>query len=204
MEVYKLTNKVNGRIYIGSTVKTSDRRFWGGHVSKAWRSEYFKNDLSTDLVQLGTNNFELEVLESIEGMNAQELLAAEEKWITKYLEEVGPSMMYNQAHSSEKQTRIEQMRSTAEAESLEEVVLIKDEITDGIAVACFYLVNDTQFSNKREVLDYLKNNYGMTITMPHLNMMTGNHVVNKSITSRYPNFRFIDKTYEGDIQYFYE
>jgi group I intron endonuclease len=70
MIIYKITNKVNGKIYIGKTKNDSEDYYGSGVIIKAAIKKY------------GLENFEKEVLEKVN--NLQELNKREIYWIAEY------------------------------------------------------------------------------------------------------------------------
>ena len=54
--IYKITNKINGKIYIGMTTRSINKRF-SEHKAK---SKKFNKPLYTDMRKFGTYNFEIE------------------------------------------------------------------------------------------------------------------------------------------------
>lgn len=90
--IYKVTNLVNGKIYIGQTSQSLQQRM-REHKCKP------NSSLHLDIQKYGIDNFMVEVIESAETKIEANLL--EEKWIldTKsYLNEIG----YNKAISNKK------------------------------------------------------------------------------------------------------
>ena len=69
-KIYKITNKDDNRVYIGSTVQTLSFRK-SQHISK-------KNTLNRDF---NWDNIEMTILENISCLNRTELLIAERKYI---------------------------------------------------------------------------------------------------------------------------
>lgn len=80
--IYKITNKVNGKIYVGQhRAETFDNKYWGSG-----------SNLHEAKIEYGINNFTQEILvwcETPEEMNQQEML-----WITK-LNSRNPTIGYN-------------------------------------------------------------------------------------------------------------
>jgi GIY-YIG catalytic domain. len=75
MIIYKATNKVNGKIYIGQTIKTLDRRI-KGHINDSRNGgNRFKNAIK----KYGRENFKWEVIE--ECQTIEQLNEREEYWI---------------------------------------------------------------------------------------------------------------------------
>lgn len=95
MEIYKITCKINNKIYIGSTQYTKERRWKTGHLRIANRKKNINNNLLyKDIKNYGKENFKLETIEYVEG-DKKHLLSREDFWIKKYWNELGKDMMYN-------------------------------------------------------------------------------------------------------------
>lgn len=62
MEVYKITNKVNGKSYVGSTTYTKEDR-WKGHIRCSKSDD--PRPLYKDMRTYGLGSFELETVHSI-------------------------------------------------------------------------------------------------------------------------------------------
>ena len=77
MIIYKITNKINGKIYIGQTIKKLKYR-WSGHISKAKKGS--KTPLHRAIIKYGVGSFE--VLE-IYSANTLEELNKREKFCIK-------------------------------------------------------------------------------------------------------------------------
>lgn len=73
--VYKHTNKINGKVYIGITRQTPERRWQNG---KGYKGTYFWNAIS----KYGWDNFKHEIL--FDGLSKEEACALEIKLIAKY------------------------------------------------------------------------------------------------------------------------
>ena len=82
--IYKITNKTNGKNYIGQTRKTVEQR-WTEHISAA-NSNPSSRDynflLHKAIRKYGANNFFVETIEEIE--NANDLSNREQYWINFY------------------------------------------------------------------------------------------------------------------------
>jgi group I intron endonuclease len=59
--VYKITNKLNGKVYIGQTIYSLERR-WQQHISKARRDSHYL--FHNAIRKYGIDSFDLEELES--------------------------------------------------------------------------------------------------------------------------------------------
>lgn len=60
--IYKITNKLNGKAYIGKTLGTVEKRF-NEHLKDAKRRQYEKRPLYTAINKYGIDNFCVETLE---------------------------------------------------------------------------------------------------------------------------------------------
>jgi group I intron endonuclease len=102
MEVYKITCKINNKIYIGSTKYSKEKR-WGdlssssSHLSRV--RDGVNSPLYNDIRKYGVKNFILETLEEIEG-NRHYAYQRETYWIKHFWNKVGENNMYNQFNAS--------------------------------------------------------------------------------------------------------
>lgn len=79
MFIYKITNKVNGKIYIGQTINKPEDRF-KAHIKEARNNN--QNYLYRAMRKYGIENFELEVID--EAKSIDELNCLEEYYISKF------------------------------------------------------------------------------------------------------------------------
>ncbi|GJQ43785.1 MAG: hypothetical protein JETCAE03_32830 [Ignavibacteriaceae bacterium] len=77
MEIYKITNKINNKIYIGQTNISLKKRLIG-HIKDNRKNNYFHNAIK----KYGQNNFIIEHIEYCQ--NQQELNEREKYWIKHY------------------------------------------------------------------------------------------------------------------------
>lgn len=83
MEVYQIKNLVNGKVYIGSTIGTAYGRCYNprsGHFTLARRGDRYP--LYDDIRKYGESNFEISVLEVVNGDESY-LRLREDYWIKK-------------------------------------------------------------------------------------------------------------------------
>lgn len=75
MIIYKLTNKINGKIYIGQTIKSFEERLRGHIYDAQYRKKTSESRLSNAIRKYGIDNFEKEIIytaSSIEELNEKE------------------------------------------------------------------------------------------------------------------------------------
>ena len=75
--IYKITNNLNGKIYIGKTLKTPEKR-WREHVHDSKSSECANRPLYKAFQKYGIENFSLE---TIEQCSSEEVNEKEKYWI---------------------------------------------------------------------------------------------------------------------------
>lgn len=83
--VYKITNTVNKRIYIGST-KCFRKRFHG-HLNSLLAACHANTFLLNDFNKCGTGAFIFEVIEVVIGGSRESLILSEQKYIDEYYDE---------------------------------------------------------------------------------------------------------------------
>lgn len=81
MIIYKITNIVNNKVYIGLTTKTLEKR-WKGHLNSINSKTKSSRYLYSSMKKHGINNFKIEEIEKCENINA--LFSKEIYWIKKY------------------------------------------------------------------------------------------------------------------------
>ena len=102
MEIYKITCKINNKVYIGSTKLTKEKR-WGdlssssSHLSCVRDGK--KTPLYNDIRKYGKENFLLETLEIVDG-DRTEAYKKETYWIKYFWDKLGKDMIYNQFKGS--------------------------------------------------------------------------------------------------------
>lgn len=89
--IYKITNKVNGKIYIGYTEKSIEERF-AGHCVESKRKH--KSAIQDAIYKYGKDSFTIEAL--YEGTDKEYTLnTMEQYWIDTYKNIIGWDNMYN-------------------------------------------------------------------------------------------------------------
>ena len=88
--VYVITNLINKKIYIGSSIDIKVR--WSNHKSELKRGVHNNKYLQNAWNKYGEENFKFEILEicNIEGLNNQEAINKVQDLEQKYLEELQP------------------------------------------------------------------------------------------------------------------
>lgn len=94
MEVYKITNIRTGKVYVGSTVSTKERRFIThlSHIRNNCIDLKFYEEIIRDN---DIDNLYLESLEVVDGNNVSLLRDRESYWIRYHLYKLGRSKLYN-------------------------------------------------------------------------------------------------------------
>lgn len=80
--IYKITNKLNGRIYVGSAKEF--KRRWKQHTSSLRNQRHQNKFLQADFNKCGEEAFVFEVLEITEGKTKEERLLIEENYLKEY------------------------------------------------------------------------------------------------------------------------
>ena len=76
--VYKLTNKNNNKVYIGSAKRFKER--WNQHAASLRRNKHYNKYLQADFNKCGEEAFVFEVIEIIEGTK-EDRLVVEQRYI---------------------------------------------------------------------------------------------------------------------------
>ena len=76
--IYKITNKINGKIYVGQTYRTPEER-WDDHRREAWRHT---TPMARAIVKYGWDNFQPEVIDT--AITQKEANEKERYWIAYY------------------------------------------------------------------------------------------------------------------------
>jgi predicted GIY-YIG superfamily endonuclease len=95
MGIYRINNRVNHKVYIGSTSNTERR--WAKHLNDLRNGKHTNRDMQHDWSRYGEGAFDLEIVELVE--DPQDLLQRERFWI---IESIRDGICYNMpelAHS---------------------------------------------------------------------------------------------------------
>lgn len=98
--IYKVTNNINGKVYIGKTVETVEKR-WKEHLLMQRRSIAQDRTFYKALNKYGISNFSIETLEEVNDVNL--LDEREIYWIQYYHSYVGekPCRGYNETRGGD-------------------------------------------------------------------------------------------------------
>lgn len=99
--IYKITNTVNGKIYIGQTIHSLDKRF-NGHKNESFRKRPTNQPLHNSIKKYGINSFICDCIEecSIESLDEREIY-----WIAS-LNATDKTIGYNLDAGGRKSNRI--------------------------------------------------------------------------------------------------
>ena len=89
--IYKITNNLNGRIYVGSAKEFKER--WQSHAYSLRKQKHSNRFLQADFNKCGEEAFIFEVIEVTEEKTKEERLAIEEGYIKQYYD--SGDMCYN-------------------------------------------------------------------------------------------------------------
>ena len=94
MIIYKITNTINGKVYIGQTIHSLKQRYQG-HLSRAERGD--KGHLYPAMRKYGYNNFTCEIIEMIDETlpNAKDILNEREIYWINYYDSTNNKKGYN-------------------------------------------------------------------------------------------------------------
>ena len=81
MGIYKITNKITNKVYIGQSVSIYDRQFAHRSIGKNPIQYNHKNQMYDDMFAFGLNNFTFEIIEQL---SFSQLNEREKFWITYY------------------------------------------------------------------------------------------------------------------------
>lgn len=79
--IYKITNRVTGKFYIGSARRTQQR--WNSHRSQLNLNKHSNLHLQRAWNKYGGAAFDFEVIENCDGLSNAELLAREQLWLNE-------------------------------------------------------------------------------------------------------------------------
>ena len=94
MWIYKITNLVNKKIYVGKTKEESVQKRWNHHISKLRRNKHYNKHLQSAWNKHGEENFTFEVIEKFDPLFYFDIDNLERYWI-KELDSMNPENGYN-------------------------------------------------------------------------------------------------------------
>lgn len=83
------------------------------------------------------------------------------------------------------------------------IIITKEVLSNEVVSVDYYTINGTKYGDKRVMLEVLAK-FGIELNLTTLNLILGNHMVPKSVTSKYPNLKFIDNVDNIPTRYFYK
>jgi group I intron endonuclease len=115
MHIYKITNTVNGKIYIGQTVQSNPKMRWYSHCDYVRKGK--KSHLYDSMRKHGIGNFQWEVIDQAKDID--ELNQKEQHWLDHYK---SIAIVYNnreaggnKTHSAESKARMQEAQRQAHA-----------------------------------------------------------------------------------------
>lgn len=151
MVIYKITNKINGKVYIGKTIRNIQDRFQR-HIQDA-TSGRLDTHLARAIRKYGQSNFEVSLVEEVQ--EESNLSDREKYWIEQF----------NSFNDGYNETRGGDGGNTYEAKTSEEMAIIKDRIREtklgalnpqARPVKCFNVETkeELHFGSSAEARDY--------------------------------------------------
>jgi group I intron endonuclease len=115
MLIYKITNLIHGRVYIGQTIQTNPKMRWYSHQADARHGK--KSHLYDSMRKHGVENFNWEIID--QAKSVEELNELESKWLAHY-RSVGEvynnrEAVNNKLHSAESIERMKEAQRKAHA-----------------------------------------------------------------------------------------
>jgi|688.fasta_scaffold712087_2 group I intron endonuclease len=115
MHIYKITNIINNKMYIGQTIQKNPKMRWYDHCARARKDQ--NNHLYNSMRLYGVENFVWEVIDSADNLN--DLNLKEQHWLDEYrkttevynLREAGN----NKTHSKQSKEKMKKSQRQAHA-----------------------------------------------------------------------------------------
>lgn len=147
--IYKITNKITNKIYIGQSGRIENR--FSNHIktSEIESGKQYNDELYTDMRKYGKDNFEFEVLETI---SLDEL---EEKWIQKELKDGKDLYNISLTPHSDPYACV---RKFSDDEINEIHKLLKEDKLSNIKIAQLFNCSSSTIDNINNGTRYFKNN----------------------------------------------
>ncbi len=99
MIIYKITNTVNNKIYIGKTIHIETKR-WSNHTSLLTSNSHYNRHLQSAWNKYGESSFKFEVVEKFDSEMNFDLDNLEKYWI-RFYDSSNPTKGYNKTHGGE-------------------------------------------------------------------------------------------------------
>lgn len=152
--IYKITNKINGKVYIGKSKNIFER--WKQHKRELNSKTHINKSLQEDWDIYGEDNLIFKIIENINGK--EELAKAEQKWIN-YYNSNNLKIGYNiaTAHNEKKKQKINK-KTTSSKIILEEIINNSTKhpnmnFNDDIIKIYYNEINKNLKQNKINILD---------------------------------------------------
>lgn len=84
-----------------------------------------------------------------------------------------------------------------------DIVLTKEVLKNEVVSVDYYTLDGTKYGDKKDLLKALAD-LGIDLNLTVLNLILGNHMVPKNVTSKYPQLKFIDNATGITTRYYYE
>lgn len=81
--IYKITNKINGKCYIGKTLNTIEQR-WQEHIRESKQARSLNRPLYKAINKYGIDNFSINIVEEIDNVLQIDINEREKYWIEYY------------------------------------------------------------------------------------------------------------------------
>ena len=142
MDIYKITNKVNNKIYIGKTERNANVR-WNEHKQEYMRDKYKNNKFYNALKKYGLNNFYLEIIET--NILSKEELNIKEKYYIELYDAKNDAIGYNTADGGDG-GRIISKLTLKEVKEIQTILLDENNLQSFSNIAKNYNINTSVIS----------------------------------------------------------
>lgn len=85
----------------------------------------------------------------------------------------------------------------------DEILLTKEVLKNEVVSVDYYTLNGVKYGDKKKILNALSD-LGVDLNLTILNLIIGNHMVPKNITSKYPDFKFVDNATDIPTRYYHK
>ena len=84
---------------------------------------------------------------------------------------------------------------------MQDIIITKELLSNEVVSVPYYTLDGIKYGTKQNLLEALSNK-GVKLNITTLNLILGNHMVPKHVTSMYPNLRFVDNAENIATRYF--